>query len=272
MPTMASVRLWLPLLQRLTESVPSWGVWKRPDSALDGDGDVDALGSAREWGAVVAEFRHWSQEQQLGPVVACTHVPDLLVLAACAGEHPTRLLQMDVYSCRVFRGARFASAEDLRPLMRLDERGFRRLRPGAEGLLLLLAEGVRRGGAPADTLTAEGIAELLRRDPEGVEETAAVLGPRGRHALAGARALVEGRWDRRALVLFELSSAFRLLSDPRELTACLARDVRRLRRCGLLRALEAGRRVPGDPDRWLDEIRRTHSVYGQWTAGSFDGD
>jgi hypothetical protein len=260
-PTVTRAALWLPLLQRLTESVSSWGVWKRSESALEGDGDVDALGSETEWGLVVDEFRAWAQQRALGPVVACTHFPDLLVLAACEGERPTRLLQMDVSSYQVFRGARFASASDLRPLMRTDARGFRRLRPGAEGLLLLLAEGVRRGGRPVDAPTAKGIARLLRQDPEGVEETASVIGAPGRHALAGARALAGGGWDRRALVLLELSSAFRLLRDPRELTACFARDARGFRKCGLVRALEAGRRVPGDRNRWLDEMRRSHSVY-----------
>jgi len=255
--------LWLPLLRRLTQSSPTWGVWKRPESALDGEGDVDALGARGEWGTIVGEYVAWAHEAALGPVVVCTHAPDLLVLAACEGERPTRLLQMDVYSHRIFRGARVASAEGLRPLMCLDERGFRRLRPGAEGLLLLLAEGVRRGGRPAKPAATEAIARLLRKDREGTERAALALGGRGAHLFAAARALADGGWDRGELMLYELSSASRLLGHPRELATCLVRDARRLRPCGLLRALQAGRRVPGDPQSWLDEMRRSHHVYGE---------
>jgi hypothetical protein len=253
--------LWLPLLQRLTESAPTWGVWKRPDSALQGEGDIDAVGSDEGWTTVVDEYRSWAREQALGPVVVCTHLPDLLVLVACEGERPTRLWQMDVYSHRAFRGTRVASARDLQPVMRLDPRGFRRLRPGGEGMLLLLAEGVKRGGRRPDAATAEGIARLLREDPEGVAETAAAIAAGGGHALAAARALAAGRWDRRELVLLELAAASLLLRDPRELATCLARDLRRLRPCAVLRALEAGRRVSGDRARWLDEVGRSHTVY-----------
>ena len=144
--------------------------------------------------------------------------------------------------------------------MRLDPRGFRRLRPGAEGVLLLLAEGVRRGGRPPSTVAAEGIAGLLREDPEGAEQAAAALGPRGRHVLAAARALADGRWNRPELVSLELKSAARLLF-PRELARCFARDARGLRPCDLMKALEAERLVPGDRDRWLAEVGRSHAVY-----------
>jgi len=255
-----NARPWLSLLRRLTDAVPTWGVWKRPDSALEGEGDVDSLGSESDWKTIVAEYRSWAEEHGLGPVVVCRHAPDLLVLAACEGEGPTRLLQMDVYAHQVFRGARLASADDLHGLMRLDPRGFRRLRPGAEGVLLLLAEGVRRGGRPPSTVAAEGIAGLLREDPEGAEQAAAALGPRGRHVLAAARALADGRWNRPELVSLELKSAARLLF-PRELARCFARDARGLRPCDLMKALEAERLVPGDRDRWLAEVGRSHAVY-----------
>lgn len=259
LPIVTRADLWLPLLRRLTDAAPSWGVWKSPDSALEGDGDIDALGSEGDWDIVLDVYRSWAGERALGPVIACTHLPDLLVLAASEG---TRLLQMDVYSRQAFRGPRFTSADALQPLMQLDERGFRRLRSGAEGLLLLLTAGVRRGGRPADTDTMTRIAQLLRADQKGVEETANAIGRRGSRALAAAQALAAGGWNRRALVLLEVSSAVRLLVNPQELTTCIVRDARRLRPCPLIKALEAGRRVPGDPARWFEEVSRSHRVYG----------
>jgi hypothetical protein len=253
--------MWLPLLQRLTEAAPTWGVWKRPDSALQGGGDIDAVGAEAEWSTIVDVYRGWARDQSLGPVVTCTHSPGLLVLAACLGEDPTSLLQMDVYAERIFRGSTLVSAEALRAVMRADPRGFRRLRPGAEGVLLLLAEGVLRGGRPARASTTDAIAQLLRDDPRGVSETTALFGERGRHALAAADALAGGGWARRELAWFELESALRLVRRPRELSKTLLRDVRRHRPCGVLQALQAGRRVPGERGRWLDEQRRSHEVY-----------
>jgi hypothetical protein len=250
--------LWLPLLERLTGAAPSWGVWKSPESAFESAGDVDALASQRDWEVVLETYRSWALERRLGPVIACTHIPDLLVLVACEAD---RLLQMDVYSHRAFRGPRLASAGALGPLMQLDERGFRRLRPGAEGLLLFLAAGVRPGGRPTDAGTTARVASLLRTDPEGVEEAARALGKPGKHALAAARAVASGDWNRGALLRLEARSVLRLLSDPRELATCLVRDARRLRPCALIEALEAGRRVPADAAEWLREIGRSHAVY-----------
>lgn len=256
---MTRADLWLPLLRRLTDAAPSWGVWKSPDSAFEGNGDIDALGSEGDWEIVQDVYRSWAAERALGPVIACTHLPDLLVLAAC---ERTSLLQMDVYSHQAFRGPRFTSAVALQPLMQLDERGFRRLRPGAEGVLRLLTAGVRRGGRTADIDTMTRIAQLLRADPKGFEETANAIGRRGSRVLAASQALAAGGWNRRALVLLEASSALRLLVNPRELTTCIVRDARRFRPCPLIEALEAGRRVPDDPARWLEKVAHSHRVYG----------
>ena len=258
---MTRLRPWLLLARRLTSSAPTWGVWKRPNSALEGEGDIDAVASEEDWGTVVDEYRSWASEQAFDPVLVCRHVPGLLILVACEDEQPGGLVQMDVYSDLVFRGARLLRASDLQALMRVDPRGFRRLRPGAEGVLLLLAEAVRRGSKPPDPATVNEIAALLREDPEGAEETAGAIGPRGRHLLAGAQALAGGGWDRRELALFELKSAARLLGHPVELATCVVRDVRGLRPCAVVTALEAERGIPGDRDQWLEQVRRSHAVY-----------
>ena len=248
---------WLPLLQRLTETAPTWGVWKRPDSALQGDGDIDSVASAADWPSILREYRDWASLHNFEPVVLCTHIPFAPVLAACAGEAPTRLLQMDVSSRHVFRGANLIDARALGPFMELDPRGFRRLRPGAEGLLVFLHEGIRRGGRPAGAGERNGFTHLLRRDPEGAERLASAIGL----PVRVVDALQSGDWERWSLLTFELRAVSRLLSDPRELRRCIALDYRRLRRCSLMDALRDGRRVPGDRAEWLRDIRRSHTVY-----------
>lgn len=259
--------LWLPLLRRLSAAAPTWGVWKSPESAFAGEGDIDAVGAVVDRDAVVRECRVWADTQQLGAVVVCTHVPDLLVVATCEGPGIPRLLQLDVYSRRFFRGAPL-DVRGLGPMMVFDERGFRRLRPGAEGLLLLLARGIAYAGRPSPAADLERIAELLRSDPTGVKQASEVLGPQGRHALAGARALAADDWAQRELVALEARSALRVLRDPRELARCASRDLHRLKKCLLIRTLEQGRRIPGDIGAWLEAVGKSHPVYGAGASSS----
>ena len=138
----------------------------------------------------------------------------LLILVACSGERPTRLLQLDVYSRHLFRGAPVVSADELVPLAGLDEHGYRRLRPGAEALLLLLRR-LPRGGRTPSPVARTPILELLATDPAGAAELAALLGfpPRA------VRTLQAGGWDRRSSLAFELRAASRLLIHPADLRA-----------------------------------------------------
>jgi hypothetical protein len=204
---------------------------------------------------VVRAFRSWAREEGIGPVIQCRHFAGLLILVACAGEGPTRLLQLDVYSRHLFRGAPVVSADELVPLTGLDEHGYRRLRPGAEALLLLLRR-LPRGGRPPSPAALAPILELLATDPAGGAELAALLGFPSRTL----RTLQAGGWDRRSSLGFELRAASRLLIHPAELRACIALDYRRLRGCTLVETLEQGRRVEGDRSEWLSMIARTHQV------------
>ena len=216
---------------------------------------MDSVASEQDWPIVVREFRNWAREEAIGPVIQCRHFSGLLILVACAGEGPTRLLQLDVYSRHLFRGAPVVSADELVPLTGLDELGYRRLRPGAEALLLLLRRLPRGGRTPSPAARAP-ILELLATDPAGAAELAAVLGfpPRA------LRMLQAGGWDRRSSLGFELRTASRLLKHPAELRAGMALDYRRLRGCTLMETLEQGRRVEGDRSEWLSMIARTHRV------------
>jgi hypothetical protein len=246
---------WLPLLRALTTETSTWAVWKSPESAFAGQGDVDSVAAESEWPLVVQEFRRWARAQGFGPAVQCTHFSGLLILVACAGERPTQLLQLDVYSRHLFRGVPVITAEELVPLSGPDERGFRRLRPGAEALLLLLHR-LPRGGAALAPEDRTAILELVRTDPVGAEELATCLGFPERVL----RAFESGGWDRRKALAFELRIVSRLLLRPQQLRECLALDYRRLRGCSLVETLQQGRRIDGDRSEWLSEIARTHSV------------
>jgi hypothetical protein len=216
---------------------------------------VDSVAAESEWPIVVREFREWAREEGIGPVIQCRHFSGLLVLVACAGKTPMRLLQLDVYSRHLFRGASLVTADELVPLTGLEAQGYRRLRPGAEALLLLLRLLPRGGRALAPAARAPILA-LLRSDPAGAAELAALVGfPR-----TALRTFETGGWDGRSSLAFEMHAASRLLLRPAELLACVALDYRRLRGCSLVESLEQGRRVEGDQSEWLAEIARTHPV------------
>jgi hypothetical protein len=250
-----SVTPWLPLLRRLTTETRTWAVWKSPASAFTGDGDVDAMAAESEWPVVAREFRSWAREVGADPVIRCTHFPGLLILVACSGQAPTRLLQLDVYSRHIFRGVAIATPEELVPFTSVEAAGYRRLRPGAEALLLLL-RGMARGGGEPPPAARETILALLESDPVGATQLASLL---ALPANAPA-AFQSGRWDRRSWLAFELRVASALLRHPSDLRACLALDYRRLRGCSLVASLEQTRSVDGDRSEWLSAIARTHVV------------
>lgn len=215
-PAMPAERaaLWLPLLRRLAASVPDAVVWKNADAALRGVGDVDLLAPAGDWDAVAAEFGRWAIRQGLESRTGCRHVPGGLFLMA---DDPVEggVFELDVKARLTHRGATLLGPADLAPLAVVDGRGVRRLRPGAEGLLKLVMNGTHRTGAPrADRLRREAVADLLRRDPEGVELTARMLGPVRRPLVAQARRVVAGGWSRPAALAVESRCRARAVARP----------------------------------------------------------
>ena len=251
----------LPLLRRLTATSPLWAVWKNADAAVLGSGDIDSVAPLVAWQSVVDEYRSWGIEHGLGTTIVCRHVPGVLVLAACELRDSAELLQLDVYSRLGFRRAALVGATQLRPLLIVDQRGFRRLRPGAEGLLLFLAHASRRGGRrPADPRGEQRFIELMHADPEGAEQLAHILGSTGQFALRGARAVFTGRWDRSAVLRLELTAALRALQDVPSLFASLRLDLGERTRCPVIFALEHGRRVPGDISVWLRQVEESDEV------------
>lgn len=250
---------WLPLLQRLTELSPLWGVWKNADDALLGQGDVDSVAPRNAWPRIIDEYRRWAADFGVGPVVVCPHVPGSLLLVACQPGSPS-LFELHVLARSSLRGAPLFSAEDLKPLMCLDPRGFRRLRPGAEGLLLLFYNGTRSGGRAApEVLRARRIDTLLRRDPEGTVLASTLFGTADRHAIKAAQAAEDQDWNRWSVLLVETLITARVLRHPLAVLRAQLRARRGL--CPVIQALKSGRRAPTDQQAWLQRVAKTHEVH-----------
>lgn len=252
---------WLPLLQRLTQLSPLWCVWKNVDRALAGFGDIDSASIPEDCGRLLDEFRKWASSHGMGPIFVCPHLPGSVL--GVAVRHREELIELQLCQQVFFRGSMLFRARDLVPLMEMDERGFRRLRPGSEGLLLLFYNSMKRGGRPL--LGGEKALrplDLMRSDPEGVELAARLFGPVRRHAVKLAKAATAGQWDRGSAIRVEVWAAVRAPLDPRMLAARLRLRAKDLGVCPILPVLNQGRRLRGNVDEWLLRTARTHDSMG----------
>lgn len=248
---------WIPLLRRLTAVSERWGVWKNADRAIAGHGDIDSVSPPSERFVIVDEFRKWASRNDLMPVVECPHLPGSYLLVA-AGRAPS-LIELQLCETALWRSAPLFGADDLLPMMTMDERGFRRLRRGSEGLLLLIHNGLRRGGSlDRSALSRKGIVEMLTGDPEGVEMAAAIFASAQTDVLGLARAASEGHWDRRLATKLELWAVTRAAAHPRQ---ALERIAYRLRHaCPVTTALSDGRRISEGLDSWLTRVQASHEL------------
>lgn len=259
------VALWLPLLRRLTEQVPDWVVYKNSESALFGTGDVDSVAPDSSWPVIEREFLRWAEENDLGPVIVCNHIPWVLFLIAAPPQLST-FLEMDVSAGRTWRGSRLFGVDDLEELITLDSRGFRRLRPGAEGLFKLAFNGVRWSGIPdRDGIRTKNVVDLLRQDPEGVRLAARASGLPTGLALRVVDRLLHGGWDYSAVSAIQGCVLLAGLRHPAtmlqrvRLTMSLRMETPPC--CILETMLHGGRRIPPGRDDWLRTVQRTHQVY-----------
>lgn len=254
--------LWLPLLQRLTEVCPGWGIWKNADACFSGSGDMDSAAPEKDWDVIVTEFRHWAARNGLGPVTTCRHVHGVLFILALDPGSST-FVELDVNAKKYFRGWTMFRSEQLVPLMEIDQRGFRRLRPGAEGIMLLLGNGTKWGGRPNPAgLQRKRIPEILLRDPEGISATASCLfGPAANALTRAAGRAAVGKWDRRAMLEVEAWALSQALAEPRVLWSRLrAKPVKKT--CPVLGSIFVDhRRQPPNLDSWLNRVRLAHPVY-----------
>jgi len=252
----------LPLFRRLTALSPSSIAWKNADPALAGVGDVDWVAPSETWEAIVSEVRAWATHVGLGPVVVCRHVPDVMFVVAL--DEDREFFQLDVRSRATYRGATVFRAHDLVSMAEMDPRGFRTLRPGAEGLLKLVLKGVDRAGRPRpQNLRKECVLELMGRDPAGVQQAAALFGPVRGAVLAAAESCLTGRWNRTAAVAVELACRLKALSAPSVAVARARFRGLSMRRCPVVLASIAGHRhPPADYAEWLRRVAASHQTFG----------
>jgi hypothetical protein len=254
--------LWLPLLRRFTELSPNWVVWKNVDSALSGVGDIDAAAPEDDWPAIERAFREWAVEHELGPVIVCRHIPGGLNLVAMPPTSST-LLEVGVKARRIWRGGTLFVLDDLKPLVMLDPRGFRRLRPGAEGLFKLLLNGARWDGGPDwDAMRVKHVATLLRTDPDGVRIAARRFGFAEGAALRGAMHAARGEWDRRSMLTVQAWALIQALQRPHVLASRVRFRFRAKATCPVVSTLlRDHRRIPADRASWLRTVALSHAVY-----------
>lgn len=254
--------LWLPLLQRLTELSPGWVVWKNAESAFTGTGDIDAAAPRTEWPTIERCFREWAAEYELGPVIVCRHIPDGFNLVAMPADSAT-LLEVGVKESKIWRGSTLFEYDDLVPLMSLDDRGFRRIRPGAEGVFKLMLNGTRWNGRP-DTvgLTSKNIVPLLREDPEGAELAARIFGPAEGAVIEASRLVAEGGWSRGSMLAITGWALLRCFSQPGIVGRRLRFRLMAQKQCPVVTTLlRDQRRIPDDRAGWLRIAAETHTIY-----------
>jgi hypothetical protein len=255
---------WLPLLRRLTEISPGWGVWKNADRAIAVSGDIDSISPPTDRSVLLREFFVWASEHGMGPMFLCGHLPGSVLGVAVRDRR--ELVELQLCEKAIFRGATLFTAQELRDLMIMDPRGFRRLRSGSEGLLLLFFNAMKRGGRPSfRNEKAQRVLGLMRDDPEGKEAAASLFGPVQGSARRLAAAALDGDWERRSAARVEMWAVTQALKDPRFLAARAAFRIGGGRYCPLLPVLRRGRMLNGDVDAWLARARRTHDRNALWT-------
>lgn len=247
--------LWLDLLRRVDDDSPRAFVWKNADPALEGHGDIDMMAPRYEWDRIAVTFSHWARDHGLGPAVACTHVPGNLFLVAPDPVTPV-LYELDVRDRVSFRGATVLTAEAPERLIVDDPRGFRKVAPGAEGVIKLVLHGIGRAGKQKPRgLAKENVRELLaERDPGAADLFGST---RGAVSSLAARAS-QGGWSRGSAAVVELRSTVAGAFAPSGLITGLKRKKAKTS-CPVLEAIvKNDRRIPGDRDGWLRRVAETH--------------
>jgi hypothetical protein len=231
-------------------------VWKNADAAIAGHGDIDSISPREDQDFIVDEFRRWATDHGMGPIFTCSHLPgSFLAVAVRARE----LVELQLIEKAMFRGSTLFDAHDLAPMMIMDPRGFRRLRPGAEALLLLFHNALRWGGRPLpEGLQRKPIVEMMRGDLEGMQAGTRVFGSARDAALALATAALGGGWDRSAALHVETWAGLRGLRSPGLWLSRARYKFSGGRYCPMLPILRRGRRIDGDLEGWIERNRRSH--------------
>lgn len=252
--------LWLPLLRQLAVLSPSSLVWKNASSALQGHGDLDVVAPPADWDRIEIEFRRWARAEELHPVAVCRHVPGSMFLLAADPER-SALFELDVKARGTFRGATIFRSGDLQSLSEMDPRGFRRLRPGAEGLLKFVLNCTADDGSLDQArLQRERIGELLREDAGGARQAARLFGAARAQVLDLVDRSLRGEWHRGSMLVLQARLRLRLVLDPTTVAQRLSLRLRPKQACcGVKSLIKSGRLVPGDRT-GLEQVVRAHAA------------
>ena len=252
--------LWVPLLRRLMIVAPSAVVWKNAASALAGHGDLDLIAPSSEWKGIEGEFRRWAGAASLDPVVVCRHVPGSMFLLARDPERAA-FFELDVKSRGTYRGRTIFRPPDLLRLCELDSLAFRRLRPGAEGLLKLILNGTSDDGTlNPQRVQRERVVELLQTDPVGAQRAAILFGLARAQVLELADGFLRGEWDQALMLSLRARLRLGLLLEPAPMLGRLWSRIGPARGCrGIKSLIKDGRLSPAD-EGGLRELFRSHEL------------
>ena len=184
----------------------SWSVWKNVGSALEGHGDVDSLADPSDWPEIETLWLRWVRANELHPAIVCYHVPQGPHFVVLDPASPW-LIQLDVKKLATFRGCQILNADQLIGLSEIDAEGFRRVRPGVEGVIKLVMNGMTRGGGEnPEGLATKRVRELLASDPSGVVEASKLFGTAQPAIVSASEAVLRGDWDTEAARRVERSA------------------------------------------------------------------
>lgn len=254
---------WISLLTRLTTEFPRWAVWKNAASALNGHGDIDSFAPPEDWPGIEDEWLNWLQTGAFTHAIVCRHVPQGPHFVALENGSPW-IWQLDVKVAGTFRGATLIDVDKLHRMVEFDEAGYRRVRPGAEGVLKLLYNGMQRFGACDEQgLETKQVVPLLASDPEGVQLAADLLcGPTAGSMMKAVDALLLGEWDQPSLRRVETWFRVKALAEPRRAVSRVWFNTVSKKVCPILQIIRNNdRRIPDDSEAWLAAVAKNHVVH-----------
>jgi len=255
--------VWLPLLRRLTQISSQLLIWKNASAALQGHGDLDVIAPRSAWPEIEAEFRRWANAERLEPVAVCRHSPGSMFLLVPDRERPA-FYELDVKSRGTFRGATVFSPHDLQRMAEMDACGFRRLRPGAEGLLKMFLNGITKTGElDHGRLQRERVHELLEADRQGVELAAQLFGPSQNLVLRLVDGFLRGEWDVLGMRSLQARLRRKLLLEPGTLVRRVLSRAHLSRGCRGIKFMLKEHRLKPEDGRARDLLREHAAADGR---------
>lgn len=246
----------LSLVHELTRLVPQWCAWKGIDRALEGQGDIDSAAPQNTWAEVTRLFAAWAVQKNYGQVVVCDHFPGVrFLITDVSSDRP--FMELDICDVQLFRGAALFTARQLAPLHRMDERGFRRLLPGAEATLVLLLKHCRllnRAGKPSRELRS------MMQDEVGLLLTARTLDIPAQPLQRLAHDVIQGRWSRYDALLLQVSQLKKIPSNYRLTGERVLLRLRGISQCSVMQSVLREDRIVRDPNAWWSVTRQEHVV------------